>query len=160
MLSAVDRAHFPVQAIGLDGSRVDVGRAMEAVSRFGPRGEGGGATFIAGNVINTVQRSRYGKRAAQNMTRDLRPARSLVTSTGGSPFFPPTFHYFLLMLRTVDPETKRKLDQITQDARQALEVINEAANVLAEEDRNIRAEDGEFKKKLVCHFCALYQKIT
>ncbi|KAL4076371.1 hypothetical protein J3A83DRAFT_2194372 [Scleroderma citrinum] len=115
-------------AIGLDGSKVDVGRAMEAVSRLGSRGEGGGATFIAGNVINTVQRSRYGKRAAQNMTRDLRPARSLVSST-------------------VDPEAKRRLDQIIQEARQALEVINEAANELAAEDRNIRAEDSEYKEK-------------
>ncbi|KAH7887410.1 hypothetical protein F5I97DRAFT_1925860 [Phlebopus sp. FC_14] len=115
-------------AIGLDGSRVDVSNAMEAVSRFGPRGEGGGATFIAGNVINTVQRSRYGKRAAQNMTRDVRPARNLVSST-------------------VDPEVKRKLDQTIQEARQALEVINEDANTLAAEERAIRSEEAQFKKK-------------
>ncbi|KAG6331320.1 hypothetical protein ID866_7769 [Astraeus odoratus] len=88
--------------IALDGSKVDVGRAMEAVSRLGPRGEGAGATFIAGSVINTVQRSRYGRRAAQNLTRDLRPARSLVSSA-------------------VDPEEKRKLDLAIQEARQALE---------------------------------------
>lgn len=56
---------------------------MDAVSRVGPRGEGGSVTFIAGNVINTVQRSRYGKRAAQNTTREVRPARNLVSSTGG-----------------------------------------------------------------------------
>lgn len=56
---------------------------MEAVSRVGPRGDGGGATFIAGKVINMVQRSRYGKRAAQNTTREVRPARNLVSSAGG-----------------------------------------------------------------------------
>ncbi|KIJ69821.1 hypothetical protein HYDPIDRAFT_78852 [Hydnomerulius pinastri MD-312] len=114
-------------AIGLDGSRVGVSEAMEAVSRLGPRGEGGGATFIAGNVINTVQRSRYGKRAAQNMTRDVRPARNLVSSA-------------------VDPEIKKKLDQTIQEARQALEVINEGANNLAAEERGIRAEETQFKK--------------
>lgn len=58
---------------------------MEAVSRIGPRGEGGGATFIAGNVINTVQRSRYGRRAAQNTTREVRPARNLVSSASRLP---------------------------------------------------------------------------
>lgn len=56
---------------------------MDAVSRTGPRGEGGSATFIAGSVINTVQRSRYGKRAAQNTTREVRPARNLVSNAGG-----------------------------------------------------------------------------
>ncbi|KAF9226823.1 P-loop containing nucleoside triphosphate hydrolase protein [Gyrodon lividus] len=115
-------------AIGLDGSNVEVSKAMEAVSRFGSRGEGGGATFIAGKVINVVQRSRYGKRAAQNMTRDVRPARNLVSSA-------------------VDPEIKRRLDQTIQEARQALEVINEDANTLAAEERGIRAEEAQFKKK-------------
>ncbi|KAI6034873.1 hypothetical protein F5J12DRAFT_2067 [Pisolithus orientalis] len=115
-------------AVGLDGSKVDVARAMEAVSRFGPRGEGGGATFIAGNVINTVQRSRYGRRVAQNMTRDLRPARNLVTSA-------------------VDPEVKRELDRVIQEARQALEVINEGANELAAEERTIREAESVYKKK-------------
>lgn len=52
----------------------------------------------------------------------------------------------------MDPEAKRRLDQIIQQARQELDIINEAANKLAEEERNIRAEDGEYKKKLVCHF--------
>ena len=56
---------------------------MDAVSRIGPRGEGGSATFIAGHVINIVQRSRYGKRAAQNTTREVRPARNLVSNAGG-----------------------------------------------------------------------------
>ncbi|KAI6127379.1 hypothetical protein EDD16DRAFT_283257 [Pisolithus croceorrhizus] len=115
-------------AVALDGSRVDVARAMEAVSRFGPRGEGGGATFIAGKVINTVQRSRYGRRIAQNMTRDLRPARNLVAST-------------------VDPEVKRDLDLVIQGARQALEVINEGANELAAEERTIREQEAAYKKK-------------
>lgn len=114
-------------AIGLDGSKVDIAGAMEVVSRLGPRGEGGGATFIAGNVINTVQRSRYGKRAAQNMTRDVPLAQSLVSST-------------------IDPEVKRRLDQVIQEARQALENTNEDASRLAAEERTIRGEEAQFKK--------------
>ncbi|KAG1833286.1 P-loop containing nucleoside triphosphate hydrolase protein [Suillus subluteus] len=114
-------------AIGLDASRVDVNAAMEAVSR-----DGSGAKFIAGRVMNTVSRSRYGKRAAANMTKDLRPARNLVSSTS--------------KWDAVDPEIKKKLDQTIQEARQALEVINEDANNLAAEEREIRAEEALFKK--------------
>ncbi|KAG6373746.1 hypothetical protein JVT61DRAFT_5888 [Boletus reticuloceps] len=114
-------------AIALDGSKVDVAKAMDAVSRIGPRG-GGSATFIAGNVINIVQRSRYGKRAAQNTTREVRPARNLVSSV-------------------VDPEIKKELDRTIHDARQALEGINEGANNLAAEEQTIRAKETTYKKK-------------
>ncbi|KAF8437175.1 hypothetical protein L210DRAFT_2358298 [Boletus edulis BED1] len=114
-------------AIALDGSKVDVAKAMDAVSRIGPHG-GGSATFIAGNVINIVQRSRYGKRAAQNTTREVRPARNLVNSV-------------------VDPEIKKQLDRTIHDARQALEGINDGANNLAAEEQTIRAKETAYKKK-------------
>lgn len=71
------------QAIGLDGKKVDVNKAMEAVTRIGPNGQGGGgATFIAGTVMNQVGRSRYGRRETQNMTRDIRQARNLGNANG------------------------------------------------------------------------------
>lgn len=54
---------------------------MEAVARVGPNGSGGGATFINGMTQNIVTRSRYGRRAIGNMTRDIRPAKNLVAST-------------------------------------------------------------------------------
>jgi histidinol-phosphate/aromatic aminotransferase/cobyric acid decarboxylase-like protein len=57
-------------------------------------------------------------------------------------------------MSTVDPEIKKKLDQTIQEARQALEVINEDANNLAAEEREIRAEEALFKKTFVCRFCA------
>jgi len=52
----------------------------------------------------------------------------------------------------VDPEIKKKLDLTIQEARQALEVINEGANNLAAEERNIRAQEAQFKEKFVCRF--------
>lgn len=52
---------------------------MEAVGR---PGTGGGATFIYGNVLNIVQRSKYGTRALNNMTRDVPKARNLTVQTG------------------------------------------------------------------------------
>ena len=42
---------------------------------------GGGATFINGATMNIVTRSRYGKRAIANMTRDVYNARNLVVPT-------------------------------------------------------------------------------
>ena len=72
-----------LQAIGLDGSKVPVAQAMQAVSKPGARGEPGGASFVAGSILNIVQRSRYGKKAPQNMTRDVRQARNLAESASG-----------------------------------------------------------------------------
>lgn len=44
----------------------------------------GGVAYIIGNVLNNVRRSRYGKRLAQNSTREIRQARNLVAATGMS----------------------------------------------------------------------------
>lgn len=55
-------------------------KAMQAVARFGPNGSGGGATFINGMTMNNVSRSRYGRKAIGNMTRDIQPARNLVNA--------------------------------------------------------------------------------
>ena len=66
----------------MDERKVDVNKAMEAVARFGPNGSGGGATFINGTTMNIVSRSRYGRKAIGNMTRDIQPARNLVTAVG------------------------------------------------------------------------------
>ncbi|KAH7926802.1 P-loop containing nucleoside triphosphate hydrolase protein [Leucogyrophana mollusca] len=108
-------------AIGLNGSKVDVGRAMEAVSRAG------GASFVAGNTLNIVTRSRYGQRMAQNMTRDVRPARNLVNTA-------------------IDPEVKKRLDASILEARQALELIGKDAEDLAAIEREIRSEEAKYKK--------------
>ena len=42
---------------------------------------GGGATFINGLTMNIVTRSRYGRKAVANMTRDVYNARNLVVPT-------------------------------------------------------------------------------
>jgi hypothetical protein len=55
---------------------------MEAVSR------NGGGSYILGNILNQVTRSQYGRRLPQNLTRDVRPARTLVGPVGSS-VFPP-----------------------------------------------------------------------
>ena len=62
------------QAVG--GNRVDVKKAMDAVTRREA------ANFITGSTMNQVTRSRYGRRLAQNMTRALRPARTFSTASG------------------------------------------------------------------------------
>jgi hypothetical protein len=67
------------QAITLNPQGVNVGNAMEAV---GSPQTGGGASFVCGNTLNVVQRSRYGSRALNNMTRDIPRARNLTVQTG------------------------------------------------------------------------------
>lgn len=49
----------------------------------------------------------------------------------------------------VDPEIKQRLDRTIQEARQGLEAINVDGNNLAAEERIIRAEEAEYKKKFV-----------
>ena len=49
----------------------------------------------------------------------------------------------------VDPEIKKQLDKAIHDARQALDEINVEADGLAAEERTIRAEDAQYKKKYV-----------
>lgn len=55
-----------VQAIGIDGQRVDGPRATDFIIR-----SGGNCSFVAGDVMNQVIRSRYGQRLAQNSTREI-----------------------------------------------------------------------------------------
>ncbi|TFK46958.1 P-loop containing nucleoside triphosphate hydrolase protein [Heliocybe sulcata] len=108
-------------AIALNGTKVPVAQAMELVSRLGPRGEGGGATFIAGSTRNSVARSRYGKRLPQNSTSDIRPARNFGQSS-------------------VDSDAMGRYDVQIANAQQELSKLDERAKVLTEEEAGIRAE--------------------
>ena len=45
---------------------------MELISRTG------GGNYIIGKTMNMVTRSQYGRRLPQNLTRDVRQARTLV----------------------------------------------------------------------------------
>jgi len=119
-------------AISLNGNGVDADRAMGMVSRIGPRGEGGGASYVIGRVYNTVTRSRYGKRLPQNSTRDVLRARNLVSSN-------------------VDETAKRRCEQAIAEARQTLALCTNEADELAKEEAAIRAEG----KKLKSHHDAL-----
>ncbi|TFK69418.1 hypothetical protein BDN72DRAFT_614626 [Pluteus cervinus] len=110
-------------AINLNG-RVDVNRAMNMVARVG-----GGANFTSGSSMNTVTRSRYGKRALGNMTRDIKPARNLVAST-------------------VDPEVKRRLDDAINESRQAITIIESQRAEIDAQHKIVMAEDSEILTRL------------
>jgi hypothetical protein len=68
------------QAIALNGSRIDVNQAMQLVARPTDK-HPGGASFINGNTMNNVTRSRYGRKAIGNVTRDVPQAKNLTTPT-------------------------------------------------------------------------------
>ncbi|KAG6844359.1 hypothetical protein H0H87_007540 [Tephrocybe sp. NHM501043] len=68
--------NFHRTAVSLGG--VDTARAMDLVARLDT---GGGASFISKTTMNIVSRSQYGQRSANNMTREIKPARNLANVT-------------------------------------------------------------------------------
>lgn len=125
-------------------------KAMEAVARFEPNGSGGGATFINGMTMNNVSRSRYGRKAIGNVTRDIQPARNLVTAHGK--------HISGLMLATfltslwlpVDPEIKQKIDASIASNKQDIAMCDNERKELEEQMKSVLEEDKEFQKRYVC----------
>ncbi|KII94777.1 hypothetical protein PLICRDRAFT_128007 [Plicaturopsis crispa FD-325 SS-3] len=109
-------------AIGLDPRRVNVPAAMNAVS------QAGGANFVAGTTLNMVSRSRYGTRAAQNMTRDIHPARNLVNAS-------------------VDPQEQARQRSRIDEANQALAMLKEVEEKLTEEEQRVRQQWNEQVKR-------------
>ncbi|KAI9434892.1 P-loop containing nucleoside triphosphate hydrolase protein [Lactarius indigo] len=107
------------QAIALQPNHVDPARAMEAVSRTG------GGNYILGNILNSVMRSQYGRRLPQNLTRDVRPARTLVG--------PRT----LLHDRTSSAESHR--------VATSLRCARRKGRRLGELDREIKGEQNAYK---------------
>jgi hypothetical protein len=66
------------QPIALNGQAIDVNAVMALVARPIPEfRHPGGANFINGKTMNIVTRSRYGRKAISNMTRDVQAARNL-----------------------------------------------------------------------------------
>ena len=49
----------------------------------------------------------------------------------------------------VDPDIKKQLDRAIHDTRQALDETNVEADGFTAEERTIRAEDAQYKKKYV-----------
>ncbi|KAI0044470.1 P-loop containing nucleoside triphosphate hydrolase protein [Auriscalpium vulgare] len=109
-------------AVALNPARVDGQRAMEAVSRSG------GGSYIVGMTMNQVTRSRYGRQLAQNLTRDIRPARNLVGPT-------------------VDLTVKRDIQRRIGEAEDRARMAREEANKLGDEDRELKAMHNEFKRR-------------
>ncbi|GLB34268.1 putative P-loop containing nucleoside triphosphate hydrolase protein [Lyophyllum shimeji] len=105
---------------------IDVNKAMELVAR--PE-TGGGATFINGNTMNNVSRSRYGRRAIGNTTRDVPPAKSLGNVT-------------------IDPELKRRIDESIANFQQEIVSLEKERAELDVELSNILEEDKVFEKRL------------
>jgi structural maintenance of chromosomes protein 5 len=138
------------QAIGLDGSKVAINQAMNAVSRPGPRGEGG-ANFVAGTIMNMVQRSRYGNKAPLNMTRDVRAARNLAESISelhswGFVHFCGVWRIFGLI---VDPAEKKRIDDKIKDAKVALAAIEQDMQKITDDMQGFKQEDHEYQKNHV-----------
>jgi len=81
-----DRSCSP-QAIALNGNIIDVNETMQLVARPSDK-HPGGATFVNGRTLNIVTRSRYGRKAIGNVTRDVPQAKNLTTPTSQLHYFP------------------------------------------------------------------------
>ncbi|KAK0457748.1 uncharacterized protein EV420DRAFT_1687453 [Desarmillaria tabescens] len=110
--------------IAVGSHNVDVNRAMDTVcqSRTGP------ANFIAGTTYNIVTRSRYGKKLAQNMTRDIGEAKSFVAAS-------------------VDPELKNRIDGEIAEHKQRLDMLKEEHDDLRYKLSAVEAEDSKFQQR-------------
>ncbi|KAI9442797.1 P-loop containing nucleoside triphosphate hydrolase protein [Lactarius psammicola] len=111
------------QAIALQPNGVDPARAMEAVSRTG------GGSYILGNILNMVTRSQYGRRLPQNLTRDVRPARTLVGPV-------------------VDPAARQNIERRIAQGRDQLASCTEEGQRLGELDREIKREQNAYKESM------------
>ncbi|KAH6912408.1 hypothetical protein BKA70DRAFT_1421971 [Coprinopsis sp. MPI-PUGE-AT-0042] len=106
---------------------LDVARAMELV------GHSGGAWFTNGRTMNQVSKSRYGKRAVGNMTRDIQDAKSFV--------HPP-----------VDTAAQQKYQDEINGYRLEIEAAEEKKSELVPLIEAISARDKERKAAFVgCH---------
>ncbi|KAF8887234.1 hypothetical protein CPB84DRAFT_1786919 [Gymnopilus junonius] len=112
-------------AISLRG--VDITNATEMVGR--PIGNfSGGASFISRDTMNIVTRSKYGKRALTNMTRDIQPARNLTVPS-------------------IDPETKARIDQAMQEAQQHIAMCDEEVLPIRRQLKKIAEEDQVYAER-------------
>ncbi|KAG5644817.1 hypothetical protein DXG03_007639 [Asterophora parasitica] len=107
-------------------SNINVDKAMELVAR--PE-TGGNVSFICGMTMNSVGRSRYGKRAVTNMTREIGPARSLANTT-------------------VDPDVKRRIDGQIAQCQQDIVNLDAEREAIDEEITTIFDEDKDFVARL------------
>lgn len=103
-------------------SNVNVNKAMDLVTR------GPGAQFVAGSTLNIVKKSAYGKRAAFNSTRDLRPAKTFVDTA-------------------VDPTLKQRWETQKRDAARQIALIEEEDAELKEQEKEVDKEDKGFRER-------------
>ncbi|KAI0036757.1 hypothetical protein K488DRAFT_40522 [Vararia minispora EC-137] len=114
--------HLHRTAIGIRSpQRIDSGRAMNIIAR------GGGASYVIGRTMNTVMKSQYGRRLAQNVTREIKPPRNLIG---------PTFN----------PQYKIDCQRKISDAQEQLKTIDVEAEQLANEDHALKEQEREHRK--------------
>lgn len=99
--------------------------------------------------MNIVTRSRYGRQAVGNMTRDIQQARNFVIPTGS------VFSIIIMLLLAerffliVDPEVKQRIDEAIKEMKREIILCDEERRGLDEELKKIDQEDAVFRKRMV-----------
>ncbi len=122
---------------------------MRLVARDGPNGAGKGANFFNGTTLNIVTRSRYGKRAVANMTREIRPAKSLRVVNSENSEFSIVVTCSSLLKNIVDPAVKAGYDHTISTAVQEITLFEEERKELVEKLNSVKQEDQVFEERLV-----------
>ncbi|KAH9939337.1 P-loop containing nucleoside triphosphate hydrolase protein [Epithele typhae] len=108
-------------AIAVQNPRaVDGNRAMHMAE------QANGANYIIGRLMNQVRRSNYGQRLAQNSTREIPQARSLVGTV-------------------VDPAVKRQLQEKLSESQSNMEVVRQEEQELAAKEKQVRADERDYR---------------
>ena len=110
---------------------------------------GGGAAFINGATMNIVTRSRYGKKAVANLTRDVYNARNLVVPTSKSFPWAVQLQALTFMFYTVDSEVKQRIENDIRTAQQDMEMYEKEKVEINRGIKQIGEEDEVFKQRLV-----------
>jgi hypothetical protein len=118
---------------------------MEAVGR--PEA-GGGASFVCGKTMNIVQRSRYGSRALNNMTRDILKARNLTVQTGTLPAFSANSAQHIYHPLLVDPEVRRQAEETVVSCQQQLAMREEERTELDKRQAGLKADVAKVDERL------------
>jgi len=108
----------------------------------------GGATFITGRTMHVVSKSRYGRKAIQNSTREISNARYFASSNGKC-FARLSRTHTDLVHHAVDPAAKERIETAMRDAKMKLDMVEEEHKDLRRQLESVQREGQGMQNELV-----------
>ena len=108
----------------------------------------GGANFINGRTLNIVTRSKYGRKAIGNMTRDIQEAKNF-TAPNSEPRFEFSSNSSDLIF-VVDPQVKSGIHKAIDEAKQKMIMCEERRTGVKKNYSDVDTESARLKEWEVC----------